>query len=229
MMTDHKTILRDFVRAFKKWLSAHHTPQEIQDLHFDDTSYPDWKSIENYFSGLLAAQQINQLDDEDLANLLYLIAGHWDVGRMIAWLSAAPELSNIGHLSIDDFLILARAVSKLHGAEYNDAKSQFASSFKKQDKLTPETEDTLLELYFCSDEYTKRLSLLSLAKLGYPDIRELLKQSWEMVDEEYHKIGCLQAIDEYIKDPVLLNEYLALTATETGDELQKYVAYLKNR
>src|SRR5689334_8656707 len=109
MMTDHKSTLRNFVGSFKKWLSAHHTQQEIQDLHFDDTSYPDWKPIEDYFSDLLAAKQIDQLDDEDLANLLYLIARHWDCGRMIAWLSNAPALSNLGHLSTGDFIILARA------------------------------------------------------------------------------------------------------------------------
>jgi hypothetical protein len=65
--------------------------------------------------------------------------------------------------------------------------------------------------------------LLALAKLGYPAIRVLLKQSWETVDVQYHKIGCLLASYEYIKDPILLNEYLVLAAMETGDELKNYV------
>lgn len=229
-MTDHKTILKNFVSSFKKWLSANYSPQEIHDLEFNDASYPEWRSIEDYFSALLAAKQIDQLDDEDLAHLLYLIARHWDIGRMIAWLSRAPALSNLGDLSAGDFIILARAVSKLHETEYNDAKSQFAACFEKKfDTLTPEIEDILLDLYHSNDEYTKRISLLALAKLGYPAIRLLLKQSWETVDEQYHKIGCLQAIDEYIKDPILLNEYLALAATETGDELKKYAIWINNR
>lgn len=229
-MTDHKTILKNFVSSFKKWLSANYSPQEIYDLEFNDASYPEWRSIEDYFSTLLAAKQIDQLDDEDLAHLLYLIARHWDIGRMIAWLSRAPALSNLGDLSAGDFIILARAVSKLHETEYDDAKSQFAACFEKKfDTLTPEIEDILLDLYHSNNEYTKRLSLLALAKLGYPAIRLLLKQSWETVDEQYHKIGCLQAIDEYIKDPILLNEYLALAATETGDELKKYAIWINNR
>ena len=224
-MTDHKTILKDFVSSFKKWLSANYSSQEILDLQINDASYPEWKSIEDYFSALLAAKQINQLDDEDMAHLLYLIARHWDIGRMIAWLSRAPVLSNLGDLSADDFIILARAVSKLYEPEYDDAKSQFAACFEKKfDTLTPEIETILLDLYHSNEEYTKRLSLLALAKLGYPAIRVLLKQSWETVDEEYHKIGCLQAIEEYVKDPILLNEYLVLAATETGDELKKYVS-----
>lgn len=223
-MTDHKTILKNFVSSFKEWLSANYSQQEIRDLQINDASYPEWRSIEDYFSALLAAKQINQLDDEDLAHLLYLIARHWDIGRMIAWLSQAPTLSNLGDLSADDFIILARAVSKLNGTEYNDAKSQFAACFEKKfDTLTPEIEEILLDLYHSNDEYTKRLSLLALAKLGYPAIRVLLKQSWETIDEQYHKIGCLQAIDEYVKDPILFNEYLVLAATETGDELKKYI------
>ncbi|MGN7722382.1 hypothetical protein [Chitinophaga sp. 22620] len=229
-MPDHKTILKNFVSSFKEWLSANYSPQEIHDLQINDASYPEWKPIEDYFSALLAARQIDQLDDEDLENLLYLIARHWDIGRMIAWLSRAPALSNLGDLSPGDFMILAKAVTKLNGPEYNDAKSQFAACFEKKfDALTPETEDILLNLYHSGDEYTKRLSLLALAKLGYPAIRALLEQSWKTVDEQYHKIGCLQAIDEYVKDPVLLNQYLALAATEPGDELKKYVNWLNKK
>ncbi|MFX1706213.1 hypothetical protein PV783_19755 [Chitinophaga sp. CC14] len=229
-MTDHKTILKNFVTSFKKWLLENYSPQEIHDLQIDDASYPEWKPIEAYFSTLLAAKQINQLDDEDLAHLLYLIARHWDIGRMIAWLSHAPALSNIGDLSAGDFMILARAVSKLSQAEYNDAKYQFAACFEKKfDTLTPEIEHILLDLYHSNDEYTRRISLLALAKLGYPDIRVLLKQSWETVEEQYHKIGCLQAIDEYVKDPALLDEYLILAEAETGDELKKYVVRLSNK
>lgn len=230
MMTDHKAILKNFVSLFKKWLSANYSPQEIHDWQINDASYPEWKPIEDHFTTLLAAKQINQLDDEDLANLLYLIARHWDIGRMIAWLSRAPALSNIGDLTAEDFIILAKAASRLYGPEYNDAKSQFAACFEKKfDTLTPEIENILLDLYHSNEEYTKRLSLLALAKLGYPAIRVLLKQSWETVDEQYHKMGCLQAIDEYVKDPVLLNEYLALAETETGDELKKYAIWLNNR
>lgn len=228
-MINHKTVLKNFVSLFKKWLSAKYSPQEIHDLRTDDTGYPGWKSIETYFSALLAAKEINQLDDEDLANLLYLIARHWDMGRMIAWLSNAPAFSNLGDLSADDFLILAKAVSKLDRPEYDDAKSQFAACIeKKTDALTPEIECILLDLYH-SNEYTKRLSLMALAKLGYPAIRVLIKQSWETVDEEFHKIGCLEAIHKYIKDPALLKEYLALAATEPGDYLQKYVSHLKQK
>jgi hypothetical protein len=229
-MTDHKTTLRNFVSAFKEWLSANHSPQEIEDLQIDDTSYPEWRPIENYFSALLAARQIHQLDDEDMAHLLYLIARHWDIGRMIAWLSNAPALSNLGDLQAGDFMILANALSKLTGSEYNDAKYQFAACFEKKIyALTPEIENILLDLYHSNDEYTQRLSLLALAKLGYPAIRVLLKQSWETVEEQYHKMSCLQAIDEYVKDPVLLKEYLTLAATEPGDELKKYVIWLNNK
>ena len=229
-MTDHKTILRDFAGAFREWRAANHSPQEIRDEQTDDAGYPEWRPVEEYFSALLRAGQISRLDEEDLSHLIYLIARHWDVGRMIAWLSRAPALSNLGDLQVSDFMILARAASRLKGPDYDDAGCQFAACFEKKfDTLTPEIAAILLDLYQRNDEYTKRLSLLALAKLGYPGIRELLRQSWETVDEQYHKIGCLQAIDEYVKDPRLLDEYLALAATETGDELKKYVTWLGNR
>ena len=163
-----KENLNNLVLKFRKWVSDNHTDEEIKDNRIDDTGYPNWAEVESYFSEILQSNQLNTLDEEDKINLLYLIARNWDVGNMISWLSQKRPLSWLGNLSDKDFIDLSKIVVKIDDIEFEDAKCQFISSFKKFEKLTPEIEEILLRTYETASEYVKRLALLSLAKLDYP-------------------------------------------------------------
>ncbi len=228
-MTTTKDKLRQLVSDFRQWLAYNFTLEEIEELRTDDAGYPKWDEITIYFSELLNKKLLTNLDKEDQANLLYLIGRNWDIGSMIAWLSKGTKLSNCGELQKSDFLILAQTLTELKQSEFNDAKSQIVSSFQKFEELTTEIEEILLKFYNDSDkdEYTKRLSLVTLGKFKYYDIRQLVKKSWETIDDEYHKMGCLFVIDEHIKDENLMKHYLELADKQEGKYLKSYVAELR--
>lgn len=222
-----KERLKKFVAKFRKWLADNYSEEKIKENLIDDAGYPHWKEIESYFSEMLANKQLSTLNKEDKINLLYLIARNWDIGSMIGWISPNKTLSHCGELEEKDFIDLAKTVAELNHSEFDDAKCQFASSFKKFAELTPEIEEILLMIYETGDEYSKRLSLISLAKLGYHDIKNLLKKSWTMEESELHKIGCLTVIDEYLKDEDLLREYITEAETDDRRYISEYVTKLK--
>ena len=224
-----KEQLRSLVTKFKKWISDNYSEEQIKDNLIDDAGYPDWGEIENHFAKILKNNWLSILDKDDKINLLYLIARNWDIGSLIGWFSAEKPLSTLGDLSDEDFVELAKIVSQLQQPEFEEAKFQFASSFKKFDELSPEIEETLLTIYQSRDEYSRRHALISLAKLGYKNIRELLNKSWETEEEEHHKIDCLRAINEYVKDEDLLNEYLIKATFDGREEISKYVAEIKSQ
>lgn len=223
-MIDIKQKLQDLVSNFRKWLSENYSQQNIEELLFDDAGYPDWDKIEDFYSELLEKDLIKNLDKEDEENLLYLISRNWDRGRMIAWLSTGVQLSNLGHLKKNDFINLSKTLSKIGKVEFDDAKSQFVSSFKKISSLTKEIEEILLVFYNDKNEYTKRLALITLGELGYSDIKKIIKNSWEVIDDEYHKIGCLYVIYEILDDEELLIHYLFLSQNEQGENLKNYIS-----
>ncbi|MEA9412670.1 hypothetical protein [Flavobacterium sp. PL02] len=219
-----KLKLQDLVFNFRKWLSENYSQQNIDELLFDDAGYPDWYEIEDFYSELLEKDLIKNLDKEDEENLLYLISRNWDCGRMIAWLSTSTQLSNIGHLKENDFINLSKTLSKISKVEFDDAKSQFVSSFKKISFLTKEIEEILLVFYNEKDEYIKRLSLITLGILGYSDIKKIIKISWETIDDQYHKMGCLYVIHEVLDNEELLIHYLSLSKNEQGENLKNYIS-----
>jgi hypothetical protein len=226
-METPKQILQKQVIDFKNWWTDNYSQHEIDELRTDDPGYPEWNDIENYFEYLLKNDLIKTLDKEDQINLLWLIARNWDIGRMIGWLYERNPLSNLGVLDEVDFLSLAKTLIKQSNPQFNDAKSQFASSFKKLKVLKPEIEELLLDYFNDKDEYTKRISLYSLAKLGYSDLMNLIENSWNEIDEEHYKIGCLQLIDTYIKDKNIMRKYLTSAETIEGEYLKKCVEELK--
>jgi hypothetical protein len=221
-MTSTKAELQHLVADFRHWLSENYSIDEIEECMTDDPSYPKWEEIHTCFSWLIENQMLSNLDQEDQTNLLYLIARNWDIGNMIAWLSSTKQLSNCGELEQNDFVMLAKTLSALSHPEFNDAKSQIVSAFKKLEELTPEIEELLLMFYDDQHEYTKRQALISLGKLGYRDIRPLLKQSWETVNDEHHKMGCLYVVAEFIQDDQLLKNYLRLAENQEGEYLKRY-------
>ena len=226
-MDTPKLMLQTQVDNFKKWWNENYTLSEIKELRTDDPGYPDWDIIENYFEELLKNNLIIGLDKEDQINLLWLIARNWDIGRMIGWLYEKNPLSNLGNLTEEDFIMLSKTLIKLDNPEFNDAKSQFASSFKKFKTLTPEIEIILLAYFNDNDEYTKRTSLYSLGKLGYSDLMNLITNSWEYINEEHYKIGCLQVIDTYVKDIRIMKKYLDYADYVEGEYLKKFVEDLR--
>ena len=224
----HKEQLDIFVSKFRKWLSDNYSKEDIERNFYDDAGYPYWAEIENYFANLLKNKDFPQLDNQDKENLLYLIARNWDIGRMISWLSEGKQLSNLGELEYDEFINLANILVTLKSTEFDSAKVQFVSNFQKFDSLTPEIESLLLRFYEDNDLDVRGRALLSLGKLKYTKILELLEELWQ-VDEEWNKIKCLFLIDEYLKDRDLMMKYLNDAKTTNQEYLSEYVKRLKRK
>lgn len=219
--------LAKLVEKYRQWLSDNYTSEQITQLLVDNPGYPNWWEIEAFFKELFENLNVQSLDEDDLKNIFYLIAKSEENGRILAWFSRGEQLSALTHLEQKEFVKLAKALIKIHDVELAEAKHQFAASFSKFDKLTQEIEEILLSFYADQDEYTKRQALMSLAKLGYPDIKKLLTISWTMVNEEHHKMACLYIIDKYLKDEQLMKQYLLTADKESGTDLAKYVDTLK--
>jgi hypothetical protein len=219
-----KDTLKELVDEFRKWLADNYSEEEIKDDRVDSPSFNNWNRIEDYFTFLLDNDELKNLDEEDKINLLYLIGRNWDIGNMLAWLSPNSPLSNCGHLKESDFISLARIAKDLHGLEFHDAKSQIIVSFQKFHSLTDDIKNILLDFYETGEEYSKRMSMETLAKLGYEEIRSLVERSWREQDDEHHRMMCLGIIHEYIRDSELLEKYLALAEK---DDRQYISAYLK--
>jgi hypothetical protein len=224
----HKEQLNIFVSNFRKWLSDNYSKEDIERNFYDDAGYPYWTEIENYFANLLENKDFPQLDNQDKENLLYLIARNWDIGRMISWLSKGKQLSNLGELKDDEFINLANILVTLKSSEFDDAKIQFVSAFEKFDSLTPDIESLLLRFYEDNDLDIKGRALLSLGKLKYTKILELLEELWQ-VDEEHNKIKCLSLIDECLKDSDLMMKYLNDVKTTNQEYLSEYTKQLKRK
>ena len=92
-------IQRTHAARFRNWLKEHPG---------NEIGYPEWKHVEDHFSELLTIGGLRRLDHGELTALLYLIARSWDMGRMIAWLSSTPTLSNLGDLERVTALATAR-------------------------------------------------------------------------------------------------------------------------
>lgn len=148
------------------------------------------------------------------------------MNNLLVWLQEDAPLSNMGDLKATDFILLAKTLVNLEHPEFNDAKSQFAASFRKLGAMTEETEAILLQFYNDPDEYTKRQALMSLGKLNYSDIRSLIAKSWDEIEDEHHKIGCLSVVQN-LNDPQLTKHYLALVAQQEGEYLKAYAERLK--
>lgn len=202
---------------FERWAGANFSPAQVRSGEYDEAGYPEWQPIEDLFVRHVDDGSLSALGEEDLRDLLFLIARAWDAGRIIAWLSSGTRFSNIAELSEHDTLFLAEASLGLAGSEYDGARQQLAKVLGRA-KVARAAATALLEkLYESSDEYTKRMALMSLAALDYPNIVVLLRRSWEIPDE-YQRMACLE-VARGIRDDSLLGELLHLAADLPGVHL----------
>jgi hypothetical protein len=223
-----KATLAFYVDDIKNWRRSIYTDGEIATNATNDVSYLKWDEVEKFFSHLLNTKQISQLDEEDRINLIYLFARGWDNAAFLNELTEDRPISSRGDLTDEDFIKLADTATTISGTEYDDAKSSIAMCFRKFEYLTAEMENILLKLYADSNEYTKKMALFALAKLGYKDTISLVEKSWK-IDDEWHKIGCLHVLDENLSDNVLLCKYLEEPVSDSRQHLADYVQQLKTK
>lgn len=222
-----KTALSNTVSQFRKWRSDNFSKEEIATNTCDDGAYPGWRKIEDLFKEISKPENFSTLERDDLENVLYLVGRNFDIGSLLHFYDNDEPITPGNVLLQEHFLQLAKAATAVSGPGYDDAKSVVAACFQKLDHLSHEAEEILLALYNDDHEYTKRMALLSLGKLGYGQIRTLLAQSWEIQDQ-WHKMACLSVVHKYLKDRVLLEEYLNKASKEQDEELLGFAQKIRS-
>lgn len=200
------------------WASAEFGAAALQGLDFDELAFPHFAEVEREFAAAVEAGTIRTAAASELEALLYLIARSWDAGRLIAWISTGPQLSNVADLSADDALVLATAALTAPGKAFDDARTQFATILPRVSITNPKVSELLLGYFNADDMYTRRIALTSLAKIKHPKTRECLRRLWTEGDE-WARITCLSTIEEHLEDDALLDNYLALAKALPGEHL----------
>lgn len=212
---------RDHYRA---WAAATFTPEQIRRREYDEAGYPQWACVEDAFAEDARNQAIRRLPNHEATALLFLIARAWDIGRIIAWLSDGPRLSNIAPLSDDDVLFLAEASLQDSAPELDDARYQLATILPRAGSRRADVERLLLRFYECDHEHTKRRALLALSQVAYANIVALAKRSWQ-IDDEHHRMAALEVLAR-AGDTDALDVCLAEARGLPGEHLAAYCARL---
>lgn len=203
---------------FERWAQACFSPEQVQRGEYDEAGYPDWDSFEETFVQHVESGSLRALPQGELRDLLFLIARSMDLGRVLAWISSGAQFSNLAQLSEQDTLFLAEASLGFEGAELDGARQQLAVVLGRAQLAREQALDLLARLYESDDEYTKRMALLSLGSLEYPQIRALIRRSWSLADE-YQRLACLEVLVHRVRDEALLDELLHHAADLPGPHL----------
>ncbi len=190
-----------------------------------NTNFREWAK---QHEGNYAEHFVNDLQDYDLReNLFTLVKGFVGVAEISDYSSSLldatfflisathVEESVFNEIPKNEDLIIFLA-SKVIVSKYEDAIPLFVIALGDIKGKIKEAEDILLETVHFKDEYTSRMSLLSLAKLNSNETESLAEKAWAS-GLQYQKIACLWALKQI--NSVKLLHYLGLA----HDDGQLYV------
>lgn len=185
--------IKQHVEQFEAWRKENHSPEQYAKGYTDDPSYPFWNVIDADLETLFKSGTLSDLPREEKEGIIYLIARNWDIGNIINWLTISGA-EPISYLSCTepDFLHLC---SMALDSKEEDAKCQFVKvlPFLKTISKT-EIRQLLLDFYQSGATYTKRMSLFALQAVKYPELEQLVQDSWANEADEFYKIACLNIL-----------------------------------
>lgn len=181
--------IENHVKEFKKWLTENYSEDSLRKELYDDTGYPNWSAIETTFETAFKELPFEDLNEEELENISFLLARQWNVGIIFPYFK--EEISQIG-MTENQLLILAEYGLKSKEWSF---KQQCAASIYKVQENKKKAIEIALKYNQDTDVHIRRYSLLSLHKLGYKHLIRLLKRSWEFGDELERNL-CLEICKE---------------------------------
>lgn len=190
------------VDKFKLWASQH------EDDHSSEweIDYESWQSLYEAVSEFCTNNQPDELTENEIDYLLYIIARDNECETIVETLLKMPLY----------FVRLAKCSLKQGEVE---AKWQFAAYLPDCELKLHEIEELLLKFIIDSHEYVRRRALWSLAIINSSHCENYCIKAWE-TENQYQRLMALSSLEE-IKSP-LLRKYIK-EAKEDGD------GYLKNR
>jgi hypothetical protein len=169
------------VANFRKWADAY----AIERSGEWECVYPEWGGLYEAVLEFIAAQPIESWTAEEREVLIYTVARDNEMQHLSREIrSRQPDL----------LLALAKAAAE---SSEPDAKWQIAEELGQLGTKNAEIESLLVHFAHDSDEYVRRRSLKSLARLHSPAVEELALAEWNRPDEyqQWSRMGVLWCLN----------------------------------
>lgn len=203
------TIFNIEVEKFRSWASRY--PEDTRSGEWE-CDYGEWPSLNSAFLNFIESKSPAELSETEITDLLYIIARDNEIEDLIEAVALKREL----------FVLLLSHV--IDSAE-NDAKWQFAVAIGQNTLNQNLAEDALLKLVNDAHEYTSRMALRSLGKIGSSKTETLCKRAWE-TNHEYQRIMALWVLKEI--DSEELQKYLELALFDGRKYIVQNAIEIKN-
>jgi hypothetical protein len=194
-----------FKEAFLEW-NAEAEKLSGQPPHPDD--FPCQDAVNELLDNSLAF--LPELSEKEIHALVFLLDKDWSRGNLLI------SLSN----SSASILLLASHASAM---DLPDASAQLASKLDTVDAPASERVRLLLRFTENADEYVRRIAVMSLGRMHYAQIDEVVQRLWSY-DGVHMKMGCLTALKD--ANSPALKAYLELAGELQDENLQSFIAKL---
>lgn len=232
-MNEIESAIRSCRHDLDRWLTSAYEGMEERKYYGEmDASYPAWGDIFAVVGSVFDDQSVQHLDEDCQDSILFFISRSDEHPCIIRWMNSIPgiPLSGCGCLSEPDFLFLCEKSLSLP-EDYSDY--QLATCFQRFTVLKPEYERLLRRFFAREYSYTRRMSLGSLAHLGFPGIVDLAAQFWASDECEFARLDCLYTLKAAAGGKqlfkTLLAEFEATYDVANSDYLPGHIERLKAR
>lgn len=197
------------VQRFRRWTTT--IPVERTQWIGWECNYLEWADVCSAASNFLAAVNIENLSEQTINALLYIIAADNECWIIVYEVAKCPK----------NLLYLAQAAIL---SPYADAKWQLAIELGKLLTHKSEAERILLAFAKDEDEYTRRRTLMALAELDSSLVNELIEPAWSS-NHQYQRMMVLSALHR-IASPDL-EKYLKLAELDGREYLVAWAARIR--
>ncbi len=202
-------ILKIEVEKFRSWASSY--PEDTRSGEWE-CDYDGWSSLNSAFLNFIESKSPSELSDTEIDDLNYVIARDNEIEDLIEAVAQKKEL-------------FALLLSHVIDSTENDAKWQFAVAIGQNTLSHNLAEESLLKLVNDGHEYTRRMALQSLGKIGSDKTENLCIKAWE-TNLEYQRIMALCVLKEINSKE--LEKYLDLALMDGRKYIVQNAKEIKN-
>jgi HEAT repeat protein len=202
-------ILKIEVEKFRSWASNY--PESTRSGEWE-CDYDGWPALNSAFCRFIESKSPFELSDTEIDDLIYVIARDNEIEDLVEAVVQKKEL-------------FALLLSHVINSTENDAKWQFAVALGQNALSHNLAEESLLKLVNDDHEYTRRMALHSLGKIGSDKAEGLCIKAWE-TNLEYQRIMALCVLKEINSKE--LKKYLDLALIDGRKYLVQNANEIKN-
>lgn len=196
------------VERFRNWAGGLSEAERIAEW---ECEFPDWETVYLAWEKALAPRPADQWSPGCLEAALYILARDWECQRLSHNLDPCQ-------------LIYLAAIAQREGEP--DARWQLAAELSRV--RTSESEAALLRFADDPDEYVRRRSIQSLAKLKSSAVTRLARREWDRSadDHPWSKMNALWALQR-VRSPEF-GKLLPVALSSSNELLRKFAQELRD-